>query len=285
MNPSLYPPVWKIWLNPILRRYATARLRPMRLAAWSVVVQPLGAFLWLVVYFTTKRTMDVPHRALAAWTPILILQGLIWLLKGTFSVAFGIAREGAEGLTETQRLTPLSAWHKVAGYLFGLPILETVLVLSLLPWSAVSILIGKVPLAVVFRVYLLLFTSAILHHTIGLVAGTVIRQKIVAGTVSQLLVITIHFIVPIFSRFGSVPSGTWASNAPSARNCSRFKASRGNLSACDFSTSIFRSPVMHGSSCRSSPAFCCRSSGGAGAEATRIFSASLSLWHSPRGSS
>ncbi len=207
MTPFFSPPAWQIWLNPIVRRYATARLRLLSVAGWSLVVQALAAFLWLVVYFAAGKGVDRPRAALAAWTPILILQGLIWLLKGTFSVAVGIAKEGAEGLSESQRLTPLSAWQKVVGYLIGLPILETTLVASLLPWSAVSILVGQVPLAVVFRVHLLLITSAVLHHSIGLVAGTVIRQKIVAGTVSQLLVITLHFIVPLLSRFGLGPLG------------------------------------------------------------------------------
>ncbi len=207
MNPAYSPPLWQIWRNPIVRRYATARLRPLPVAAWSLVVQSLAAFLWLVVYYSFKKGTDVSHAALAAWTPILILQGLIWLLKGTFSVAVGIAREGAEGLSEVQRLTPLGPWHKVIGYLCGLPVLETALVVSLLPWSAVSIVLGHVPLAVVFRVHLLLATSALMHHSIGLVAGTVIRQKIVAGTVSQLLVITLHFIVPLLSRVGLGPLG------------------------------------------------------------------------------
>ena len=207
MNPPFAPPVWQVWRNPIVRRYATARLRLLPVAGWSLVVQPLAAFLWLVVYYTAGKRFDTAHAALAAWTPILVLQGLIWLLKGTFSVAVGIAREGAEGLSDVQRLTPLSAWHKVIGYLCGLPILETALVASLLPWSVVSIVVGQVPLAVVFRVHLLLVTSAVLHHSIGLVAGTVIRQKIVAGTVSQLLVITLHFVVPLLSRFGLGPLG------------------------------------------------------------------------------
>ena len=201
------PPLWAIWRNPIVRRYGTARLRPVRVAAWTLVVQAFAAFLWLIVFFTTRKLEGSSYAAFMAWTPILILQGVLWLMKGTFSVAVGIAREGAEGLTESQRLTPLSAWHKVIGYLCGLPILETVLVASLLPWAAVSVVMGKVPLLVVFRVYLLLTTSAVLHHSIGLVAGTVIRQKIVAGTVSQLLVIGLHFIVPLFARFGLGPLG------------------------------------------------------------------------------
>lgn len=202
MNASDAPPVWQIWRNPIVRRYATARLRPLPVAGWSLVVQPLAAFLWLAVYFAARNGTRVVYAALLAWIPILILQGVIWLLKGTFSVAAGIAREGAEGLSETQRLTPLGAWHKVFGYLFGLPILETALVASLLPWAVVSAVMAHLPLGVLFRVYLLLATAALLHHSIGLVAGTIIRQKIVAGTVSQLLVILLHSVVPLLARFG-----------------------------------------------------------------------------------
>jgi len=203
------PPLWKIWRNPIVRRYATARLRWGALVGWSIPVQALSAFFWLVVFlYSTKYGHISSHEAAAAaWIPILILQGFLWIMKGTFSVAVGIAREGVEGLTDAQRLTPLSAWHKVLGYLFGLPILETVLVASLLPWTAASVLIGNIPVAIVFRVHLLLVTAAVLHHAIGLVTGTVIRQKIVAGTVSQLLVIVLHFIVPFFSRLGAGPLG------------------------------------------------------------------------------
>jgi hypothetical protein len=209
MNSPATPALWKIWLNPIVRRYATARLRLAPVLGWGIPIQAVGAFLWLVTFLYLHKYggQKIQEAAAAAWTPILILQGILWIMKGTFSVALGIAREGAEGLTDAQRLTPLSAWHKVAGYLFGLPILETALVASLLPWTAASVILGKIPIIIVFRVHLLLITSAILHHAIGLVTGTVIRQKIVAGTVSQLLVIFLHLIVPIFARLGAGPLG------------------------------------------------------------------------------
>ena len=207
MNPQA--PLWQIWLNPIVRRYATARLRMGLLLGWGLPVQAIGAFIWLVTYLFSHKAQNfpVPQAAVTAWCGILLLQGILWIMKGTFSVAVGIAREGAEGLTDAQRLTPLKPAYKVMGYLFGLPILETVLVASLLPWSIVSIVIGHVPLAIVFRVHLLLGTAAVLHHAIGLVTGTVIKQKIVAGTVSQLLVIVLHVFVPVFSRFGAGPLG------------------------------------------------------------------------------
>ncbi len=206
MNP---PPLWQLWRNPIVRRYAVSRLRPIALFGWGLPVHALGAFLWLVTYLYSHRQAGaaVEHAATLAWIYILALQGVLWIMKGTFSVAVGIAREGAEGLTDAQRLTPLPPAYKVLGYLFGLPILETVLVASLLPWSIVSMALAKIPLLIAFRVYLLLVTAAILHHAIGLVTGTVIRQKIVAGTVSQILVVVLHLVVPLFARLGAGPLG------------------------------------------------------------------------------
>jgi hypothetical protein len=202
-------PLWKWWLNPIVRRYECARLRWHTVVGWSVVVQSLAAFLWLSVYFAFTRGYDRGNAeaATVAWVPILILQGLLWIMKGTFSVAFGIAREGVDGLIDAQRLTPMSPWHKVIGFLVGLPILETFLVFSLLPWTVASVMIGQIPAAIVFRVHLLLVTAAALHHAIGLVAGTVIRQKIVAGTVSQIVVIVLHGVVPLLSSLSLGPLG------------------------------------------------------------------------------
>jgi len=202
-------PLWKLWRNPILRRFATARLRWTSLLAWSVVLQALAAFFWLTIFFVYRRQQgfSAADSAVRAWSSILIMQGVLWLMKGTFSVATGIAREGVEGLTEAQILTPLSSWHKTVGYLLGLPILETVLVLSLLPWTAASVLFGHIPAAIVIRIHLLLVTAALLHHALGLVAGTVIRQKIVAGTVSQVIVILLHGVVPFFASLGLGPLG------------------------------------------------------------------------------
>src|SRR6187401_2149101 len=102
-------PLWKIWRNPIVRRFATARLRWTGLLAWGVILQALAAFLWLSIYYFQHHQRGLPasEAALHAWMPILFLQGVLWLMKGTFSVATGIAREGVEGLTEAQMLPPL----------------------------------------------------------------------------------------------------------------------------------------------------------------------------------
>lgn len=227
---TIHPPLWRIWENPVLRRYMAARLRWKSLIPALLVTQILAGFLWLVTYFATLRLTGETHRfdrsmkaladagmgnidftqkqmlaAVSAWIAVLVIQGLLWMVKGTFAVAVGVARESGEGMIDAHRLTPLPVAHKVLGQLLGLPIRETVLVLSLLPWVWASFAIGHLPISMFFRVYLLLASSAILHHGIGLVAGMVIPHKILAGTLSQALVILLHYILPMLNTVGIGP--------------------------------------------------------------------------------
>jgi hypothetical protein len=222
MNPPGFPSLWNLAANPVFRRHAVSRLRPWRFVVWLVVTQVIAAFLWtvavlaylqvqhqgnLVVDFTSAEF----HRAierhgtsafLCGWFAILVLQGLLVVMKGTFSVATGVAREANEGMIESQRLVPLPTGHKVAGQLLGLPLLENLLALLLLPWALASAWLGDLPLAMMGKVYLVFATSALFHHAVGLGAGTLIRQKILAGTISQVLVILLHFMLPFFGGFG-----------------------------------------------------------------------------------
>lgn len=217
-----YPSLWNVFANPMFRRYAASRLRPMRVLSWLFITQVLVGFLWIttvLAYFRTKsfggfhvdfqapafQALLRDHGASASligWSAVLIVQGLLVIMKGTFSVAVGVAREANEGMIESQRLTPLPIAHKVVGQLLGLPLLETVVAASLLPWSLLSWWLGGLSASMMVKVYVLLATSAVFHHSIGLVAGTVIRQKILAGTISQMLVVALHFILPLFRGVG-----------------------------------------------------------------------------------
>ena len=104
---------------------------------------------------------------------------------GTGSVAGGISREAADGMVDYQRLTPMTPLSKIVGYLFGLPIREYVLFATTLPFTIYCIFVGNIPLGVVAEVYGMLFTSAILYHLTGCVAGTVVKRRHFAGCVAQ----------------------------------------------------------------------------------------------------
>lgn len=222
MTSTDYPSIWNLSANPVFRRHAVSRLRPLRLMAWLFVIQVIAGFSWcagVLLYLQANepnpgafefgseacRTMLHSHGQsafLSGWMVVLVLQALVLLVKGTFSVATGAAREASEGMTDSLRLSPLPDGHKTIGQLLGLPVLENILVLLLLPWAALSCWLGHLPAGMMAKVYLILATSGLFHHSIGLVAGTMIRQKILAGTISQMLVILLHFVLPSLRGLG-----------------------------------------------------------------------------------
>ena len=222
MNVPDFPSLWNLVANPVFRRHAVSRLRPWRFVVWLIVTQVITGFVWSVsvlVYLQVacegRVEMDLRSAAfkrlleehgtnafLSGWFSVLIIQGILVVLKGTFSVATGVAREANEGMIDSERLSPLSTGHKVIGQLLGLPLLENVLALLLIPWAAASAWYGGLSPAMMGKVYLIFATSALLHHAVGLVAGTLIKQKILAGTISQVIVILMHFILPFSGGFG-----------------------------------------------------------------------------------
>ncbi|MCW1921623.1 hypothetical protein OKA05_03605 [Luteolibacter arcticus] len=222
MNAPVFPSLWNLPANPVFRRHAVSRLRLWRVVVWLVITQVVAGFAWLVsslVYLHVQGggrvEIDLGSPAfqklleshgtnafLSGWLAVLVIQGLLVVLKGTFSVATGVAREANEGMIDSERLAPLPTGHKVVGQLLGLPLLENVLALLLIPWAIASAWLGGLSPAMMGKVYLLFATSALFHHAVGLVAGSLIRQKILAGTISQVLVILLHFVLPFFSGFG-----------------------------------------------------------------------------------
>jgi hypothetical protein len=222
MNHLAPPSLWNILANPMFRRYATSCLRPVRLTIYLVASQLLTGFLWAVTvlgYLHSKNVSKVgfnfgtpefkvlldSHRELAflyGWLVVLCVQGLLVILSGTFSVATGVAREANEGMMEGMDLTPLSPGHKAMGQLLGLPLFANLLAFCLIPWVILSAVFGGLSFAMMGKVYLVFATSALFHHSIGLVAGTLIRQKILAGTLSQICVLLLHLVLPICGSMG-----------------------------------------------------------------------------------
>jgi len=222
MNIPDFPSLWNLPANPVFRRHAASRLRLWRFLVSFVVTQVMAGFSWVVavlVYLQVQGNGRVnidfsspvfqkflekhaTNAFLCGWFAVLVIQGLLVVLKGTFSVATGVAREANEGMIDSERLAPLSTGHKVIGQLLGLPLLENVLALLLVPWAVASAWLGGLSPAMMGKVYLIFATSALFHHAVGLVAGTLIRQKILAGTISQVLVIVLHFVLPFFGGFG-----------------------------------------------------------------------------------
>ncbi len=199
MSNSLKPiQWWQIWSNPIFKRYTRSRLRPAPLITWIVIVLTLTATLFFLFYYASEYRLKGSPSAAAqdACIPVLFIQMLILLFMGTGSVAGGISREAADGMVDYQRLTPMTPLSKIMGYLFGLPVREYVLFATTLPFTIYCIVVGNIPMGVVAEVYGMLFTSAILYHLTGCVAGTVVKRRHFAGRVAQIMVMFLYFVLP-----------------------------------------------------------------------------------------
>ena len=117
---------WKIWRNPIFRRYCQSRLRLRGLGVALLIALLIAGFI-----FFMSRTIGM-HRAhlsvadaeRGAVIPLLVFQMLILFVLGTAQVSGGMTAETDEGVIDYQRLIPMSPLSKVFGYLFGLPVRE-----------------------------------------------------------------------------------------------------------------------------------------------------------------
>ncbi len=199
-------PAWALWANPILIRYARSRLRAKQLFPWGLVVLIITCFIFFLIHTIAQRSGQLSYQDAARITliPLMILQGILLMLMGTGAVAAGIVQESTEGIIDYQRLTPLSPLTKILGYLFGLPIREYALVSLTVPFTIHAIVVGEIRWESVMWFYLVFIASAILYHLTGLVAGTVVKKKFLAGRTSQMLVVILYFILPRFATLGFV---------------------------------------------------------------------------------
>ncbi|MEM0896125.1 MAG: hypothetical protein AAGJ79_04500 [Verrucomicrobiota bacterium] len=205
-RPSAWPPVWMIWKNPIVRRYCHSRLRLRGLGIWLLVTLLISGFIFFAARSASihQGEMELVDAERTALIPLLVFQGIILFLLGTGQVAGGMTAESDEGVIDYQRLAPMSPLAKVLGYLFGLPIREYVLVLATMPFTLWGLWRGEVPWGISVQLYGVFFTSGILYHLTGLVAGTVVKNKRWAFLVSMAVVFLLYTVIPQLANFGLV---------------------------------------------------------------------------------
>ena len=208
-EPPINPPVrhaaWKIWANPIFRRYCQSRLRPQGLGlALLITVIIAGFIVAMGSSLGVRGTMTTADAARNGIIPLLFVQGIILFILGTAQIAGGMTAERDEGVIDYQRLIPMSPHAKVMGYLFGLPVREYAMFLATLPFTAWSMWRGQVAWNVWLPLYLIVMFSALLYHFTGLLTGTVARNRRWAFLLSIGLVFALYTIIPQMAKFGLV---------------------------------------------------------------------------------
>ena len=204
-RPSAHAPVWKLWLNPIFRRYCKSRLRPRAIGVAILIDLLIAGFIVAMVSSVgTRAHAHLEDSARSAVIPLLIFQGLILFAFGTAQVSGGMITERDEGVIDYQRLAPMSPMAKVFGYLFGLPVREYVMFIGTLPFTIWALWCGKVAMHIWLPLYLAVFSSTIVYHLTGLVTGTAVRNRRTALIVSIGLVFCLYTLIPQAAKFGLV---------------------------------------------------------------------------------
>lgn len=196
--------VWQLWKNPIFLRYCRSCLRLQGLGMGLLVSVLIAGFMVALAASIGSHDPDKTDVARYALIPLLVLQGFILLILGTAQVAGGMTAERDEEVIDYQRLLPMSPLAKVLGYLFGLPIREYVLFGATLPFVGWCLWKGQVPWGAWLPLYVAVFSSTLLHHFTGLIAGTVVSNRRWAFLVSIGLVFALYTVIPQMARFGLV---------------------------------------------------------------------------------
>ncbi len=207
-NPAAKPvrhPAWRIWDNPIFRRYCRSRLRPVGLGVALLITVLVCGFTVAMVNSVGVRTgMDGQDMLRPAIIILFVIQALILFVLGTAQVAGGMTAERDEGVIDYQRLIPMTPLAKVSGYLFGLPVREYVIFLATLPFTAWCLMRSGVEACHWLPLYATLLSSALLYHFTGLVTGTVVKNRRWAFLVSIGVVFSLYTAIPQMAKFGLV---------------------------------------------------------------------------------
>ena len=190
--------------NPVFHRYRRSHLRLKASLAWLLLTLIVTTFTITLPYIV-QTNMGASELAAARrlWIPLLIIQGLILLLKGTARTAAGIIQEKIDQTLDYQRLTPLTPIRNVIGYLVGLPILEYAMFALTLPHLAFIVVKGDIPLTAVLSVYTSLFVCMLFYHMTAVAVGMVMKRWIFGYLLSIFSVAFLNFVLaPLGSVLG-----------------------------------------------------------------------------------
>jgi hypothetical protein len=197
---------WQLWKNPIFLRYCRARLRPVGLGVSCLISLLVTGFLFQIIRTVSDNrselsAVDVERTPLVT---LLVLQAVILFVFGTAQASGGMTSERDEGVIDYQRLLPMTPASKVIGYLFGLPVRETVMFLVTLPFTLWCFIRGEVHLSVMASIYGVMFSTALLYHLTGLLTGTVVKNRRWAFLTSIGIIFALYTVIPQAAKFGLV---------------------------------------------------------------------------------
>lgn len=194
------------WLrkNPLVEMGVRRRLRTRNMVTAGAITLVINAFIYLIVFLTSTERgyTDAENAAKLAFVPILVFQAFVLMFMGTGAVASGIAEEKEGGLLDYHRMTPMTPTSKIIGYLIGFPIREYFMFALTIPFMGFSVIVGGIALFEVLQLYLVFFTSVVLYHLAGMVAGMIAHRPRRAAAISRVIVVVLYLILPQLGKLG-----------------------------------------------------------------------------------
>ena len=204
-------------LNPLIRKGYQERLRTKQLVAWGLFTLILTSFVYMTSYlegrhqpgyydYQLDRLMVTEpsdtNGARTAFPFLLATQGFLLLFLGTGRVAAGTAEERETGLLDYQRMTPMSPFGKITGYLFGLPGREYFMFALTLPFLLHAVVVGGISAGKTLHLYAVFFSCVLLYHLTAHVTGLVVSKPRAASWVSRMVVLGLYVVLPALGQAG-----------------------------------------------------------------------------------
>ena len=124
------------------------------------------------------------------------------MFLGTGRVASVTAEEKETGLLDYQRMTPMSPFSKIGGYLFGLPAREYFMFFLTIPFLIHCVVVGKLPWLNILHLYSVFFCSVLFYHLTAHVIGLVVPRPRAASWVSRIAVLGLYIFLPVLGQAG-----------------------------------------------------------------------------------
>lgn len=196
-----------LFTNPIFLAYARARLRKNHLLPGVVMYGIVVLIILIGSYIATTSNAPRSDNPLSlrasqyAYHGIFALQTLLLLVMGTSRAANSAAAERGEGILQFHRMTPLSVWEILAGYLAGMPVREYLLAGIGLLGCFVCVLMGGVTIEQFLLTHVVLLTSTVFFHLVGVLVG-ISRTSSSGTTVTLASLIGVAPIIAVAFPFG-----------------------------------------------------------------------------------
>lgn len=162
--------------NAVFLKNVRERMRTNTLLPVAVTVTILVAMILFLFSLIDLSSTGAPR----SWWAFFILaigQGIVLLLSGSGSVATSAGRERQAGTLDFHRTSPTSSFDIVIGLILGPPVVEWLVVLSLLPLTAGLALFGGTSIDVLVGFYASLFLCAIFLHVATLLGVMAIESR------------------------------------------------------------------------------------------------------------